>query len=177
MDIKPIAHVVLSIIFVFVLNYLLQYDQTKPNVEVMPEMVHSIAFDAYAPNPHFENNQTLQTPPEGSIPLGFMPEFDVEDVNEINSPLKDDDIDMERGKFIYNNFCAVCHGFSGDGDGSVTKRGVPPPPSIKTDKVRQMSDGKLYDIISNGVGNMPPYNIQINRKDRWQVTHYLKTMK
>jgi mono/diheme cytochrome c family protein len=177
MDIKSISHVILSIIFVYFLNYVLQQDNTEPNVEVMPEMVHSIAYDAYSPNPHFKNNQTLQLPPKGTIALGFMPEFDVKNVDEILSPLKDDEIDLERGKFIYNNFCAVCHGYNGEGDGPVTKRGVPPPPSIKTDKVKLMSDGHLYDIISNGVGNMPPYNIQINRNDRWQVTHYLKMMK
>ena len=40
-----------------------------------------------------------------------------------------------------------------------------------------MKAGEIYFIISNGIGNMPPYKVQINRKDRWQLTQYIKTLK
>jgi len=176
MQLRTIIQLILSISFVIMISYLFRYDVTKPNYEFIPEMVHSIAYDAYSPNPNYQDKKTLQSPPKGSISLGFMPEFDGSDVNEIMSPLTKDEIDLERGQYIYNNYCVVCHGGTGNGDGPVTKRGVPPPPSIISPKVKAMSDGKIYQIVSKGLGNMPPYNVQINRKDRWQVTHLLKMM-
>lgn len=176
MKLKTIIQFFSSIIFVLFVSYFLQYDSSTPNYEFIPEMVHSIAYDAFSPNPNFKDNKTLQLPPKGSIPFGYIPEFDGSDVNEIISPLSNVEIDFARGQYIYNNFCVICHGTTGNGDGPVTKRGVPPPPSIISEKVKTMSDGKLYDIVSNGLGNMPPYNVQINRRDRWQVIHLLKKM-
>lgn len=48
-------------------------DPSRKNVEVLPGMVDSVPYDAYAPNPSFADGKTLQRPPEGTIPRGRMP--------------------------------------------------------------------------------------------------------
>ena len=160
---------------IYGIGNLISSDRTKPNSEFIPEMVHSIAYDAYAPNPNYADGKTLQLPPNGTIAIGFMPEYPDGEITRENagkvleSPYDAATADLARGAKMYATFCQTCHGISGDGDGPVTKRGVPPPPSLKTDKVRNMKDGDLYYLISNGVGNMPPYKIQMKRNDRWLV--------
>jgi hypothetical protein len=179
---KSVFYVIFSIIGLYLFGQFLARDTGQPNVEFLPEMVYSPAYSAFAENPNFSDGKTLQLPPEGSIPLGFLPEYPdgeltAENAGEVlHSPLINEEIDRNRGAFIYATFCQICHGFNGDGDGPVTKRGVPPPPSLKTEKVRKMRDGDLYFLISRGVGNMPGYDIQIKRSDRWQVVEFLKTL-
>jgi len=170
-------------VIIYGLGLLISSDRTKPNSEFIPEMVHSIAYDAFAPNPNNADGKTLQLPPEGSIALGFMSEYPDGELTRENagdvlkSPFDAATADLARGAKMYATFCQVCHGISGDGDGPVTKRGVPPPPSLKTEKVAQLKDGDLYYLISNGVGNMPPYKTQMKRSDRWLVAHFIKTLK
>lgn len=48
-------------------------DYSRPNVEFLPEMKYSPAWDAYAPNPNFANGRTLQAPVEGTIARGELP--------------------------------------------------------------------------------------------------------
>lgn len=43
------------------------------NFELLPEMVDSVPYDAFAPNPVFADGKTLQAPPEGTIPRGLLP--------------------------------------------------------------------------------------------------------
>jgi len=183
MNQKSIFYLLFTIILLFLLGNISTTDPTEPNYEFVPDMVHSVAYDAFSENPNYKDNKTLQLPPEGTIPIGFLPEYldgelTLENAGDVlKNPLLANEINNERGAFVYHNFCSVCHGPTGAGDGSVTKRGVPAPPSIKTEKIKNMKDGELYFIISNGIGNMPPYNVQINRKDRWQLTQYIKTLK
>ena len=60
---------------IYGIGNLISSDRTKPNSEFIPEMVHSIAYDAYAPNPNYADGKTLQSPPNGTIAIGFMPEY------------------------------------------------------------------------------------------------------
>ena len=54
-------------------NLVLGADPSKKNVEVLPGMVDSVPYDAYAPNPVFADGKTLQQPPAGTIPRGRRP--------------------------------------------------------------------------------------------------------
>ena len=41
--------------------------------------------------------------------------------------------DLERGRERYNIYCSVCHGYVGDGDGMVVRRGFTRPPSFHSE--------------------------------------------
>ena len=77
---------------------------------------------------------------------------------------------------LYQQHCAVCHGPSGLGDGPVTRLGVPPPPSLLSERSRAMPDGRLFHIITYGVGNMPPYAGQVDRLDRWKAVLHIRSL-
>ena len=79
------------------------------------------------------------------------------------------------GDTLYQNFCTVCHGVTGDGKGPVGSRvGAP---SLLTGRARAYSDGYLYSIIRYGRGVMPRYGDKVYRPaDRWAIVSHLRTL-
>lgn len=159
-------------------------DPERPNVQIFPDMQYSPAFDAYSENPHFANGQTLQSPLPGTIARGeavlhfaATPQDAVRAGDELTNPIAPTDAAaVERGAHLYRIFCIVCHGPQGLGDGTVAKRGMPPPPSLLTGKSVQMKDGQLFHILSYGQGGMGAYASQIAPDDRWKIVLYVRSL-
>jgi len=82
----------------------------------------------------------------------------------------------KRGRGRYDIYCAPCHGLTGDGKGMIVKRGLLPPPSYHTDRLRHIPDGQLYATIENGKGNMPPYGPMVPIDDRWAIVAYVRAL-
>lgn len=179
---KPYLLLIFVLLFLFVLYKTLYRDLGRPNVEFIPEMVHSTAYDSFSPNTNFSDGKTLQDPVKGTIARGYFPEYSEGILTEetagkiLINPFQPEKEVISRGETVYRNFCMICHGEDGMGDGSVTKKGVPPPPSLKTEKVRLMPDGRIYFIISNGRGNMASYRSQIFRTDIWRSILFIRTL-
>jgi hypothetical protein len=83
---------------------------------------------------------------------------------------------LERGENRYKVFCAPCHGLQGDGNGMVAMRGMKHPPSYHQDRLRQVPNGYIYDVITNGFGAMFGYSAQIAPHDRWAIVAYLRAL-
>ena len=83
---------------------------------------------------------------------------------------------IERGQQRFNIYCSPCHGRTGDGRGIVVQRGLLPPPSFHDDRLRKVGDGHIFDVISNGIRNMPSYRAQIPVDDRWAIVSYFRAL-
>ncbi len=83
---------------------------------------------------------------------------------------------LERGQGRFDIYCAPCHSRVGDGQGLIVKRGMQPPPSFHTDRIRHMPDGQVFATISNGIRVMPSYSAQIPVGDRWAIVAYLRAL-
>jgi len=83
---------------------------------------------------------------------------------------------LERGQDRYGIFCSPCHGLQGDGQGMVTLRGMKHPPTYHQDRLRNVPNGYLYDVITNGFGAMNGYSAQLVPKDRWAVVAYVRAL-
>jgi cytochrome c553 len=81
-----------------------------------------------------------------------------------------------RGQDRYNIYCAPCHGRLGNGDGMIVRRGYRKPPSYHIDRLRQVPNGYIYDVITNGFGAMPDYAAQIQPEDRWAIVAYVRAL-
>ncbi|WP_312207653.1 MULTISPECIES: c-type cytochrome [Empedobacter] len=83
--------------------------------------------------------------------------------------------DLERGKVLYGQNCAVCHGDAGDGQGSIVKSkaysGVP------TYGERDITVGSVYHVIMYGKNAMGSYASQLIPADRWRVAEYVMSLK
>lgn len=83
---------------------------------------------------------------------------------------------LERGEDRYRIFCSPCHGLQGDGNGMVAMRGMKHPPSYHQDRLRQVPNGYIYDVITNGFGAMLGYSAQLAPRDRWAIVAYLRAL-
>jgi hypothetical protein len=73
-------------------------------------------------------------------------------------------------------FCSPCHGLQGDGNGMVTLRGMKHPPTYHQDRLRNVPNGYLFDVVTNGFGAMNGYSAQIDPRDRWAVVAYVRAL-
>ncbi len=92
------------------------------------------------------------------------------------APMEIDLAFLNRGKERYEIYCAPCHDVAGVGKGPVIEHGMLPPPSFHDNRLRKMPLGQVYDLIANGVRNMPAYGTQILPEDRWAVAAYVRTL-
>ena len=166
------------------LSHMLEPDLSKPNLEYAPDMVHSPDQDAYEPTDLFDDGRTLRASVAGTIPRGFKPfAFAADEAGmkkagkELKSPVeKPDPATLSRGAAAYQAKCSACHGAGGAGDGEVTKRGVPPPPSLLGEGARKLADGEVYHIITLGRKNMPAHGALVSREDRWSIIAWLRDL-
>jgi mono/diheme cytochrome c family protein len=162
----------------------LRRDYTRPNWQMLPDMVNSPAYATYSPNPVLRDGMTQQPPVPGAIARGQMPlhyapttQSALQAGEELTSPFAPGDTAaLDRGRMVYQRFCVMCHGPGGAGDGIVATRGFPPPPSLLADNARQMKDGRIFHIATYGQGNMPPYAGQVSRPDRWAAVMYVRAL-
>jgi mono/diheme cytochrome c family protein len=85
---------------------------------------------------------------------------------------------LERGQQRYEIFCSMCHGLirRRPRDHHDRRYGYTPAPTFHDDRLRGESDGYLYDVITNGVRNMPGYGKQIPVADRWAIVAYTRAL-
>jgi mono/diheme cytochrome c family protein len=83
---------------------------------------------------------------------------------------------LQRGRQRFEIYCAPCHGRDGNGNGIITQRGFPHPPSYFSEKLREASNQHLYDVITHGYGVMYPYADRVEPEDRWAITAYIRAL-
>lgn len=87
---------------------------------------------------------------------------------------------VRRGKERYGIYCAVCHGKSGNGNGITAQYGVPVAANVNA-KLNAISpetypDGRLFEVISKGKGQMSGYAYNIPVRDRWAIIAYIRAL-
>jgi mono/diheme cytochrome c family protein len=151
-------------------------DLRQRNVEAMPEMVRSPAYATFAPNPNFPDGKTLQLPEPGTIRRGRLP-LHYGPSAELRNPFAAADTRArERGAFLYVNYCAMCHGPEGKGDGPVPQRGIPLPASLQGENAVQMKDGQMFHVLTFGWRNMASHAAQLAPDDRWKVILHVRAL-
>ncbi|MCP3098931.1 cytochrome c [Myxococcus sp. K15C18031901] len=159
-----------------------EQDETKPNYEYAPDMVSSVPYDSFSPNPNTPDGKTLLVPAKGTVPRGFQPlhlAAGPEEAERAGAQLKNpypaSPEVVARGRTAFQRYCSPCHGSEGLGDGTVTAR-FPVPPSLVAEHARGLPDGRIFHIITHGQGLMPAHGSQVAPEDRWKVVHYLRTL-
>ena len=142
-------------------------------------------FQPQTYNPLFEDKATMRRPVSGTVARGQL-----RDSTELYTgrrpngeyvetvPIAVNKEVLERGQEQYNVYCTPCHGRSGAGNGIIMRGdyGYTPASSYHVERLRQVSDGYLYDVIANGVRNMPPYAHQLAVRDRWAIVTYIRAL-
>jgi mono/diheme cytochrome c family protein len=158
-------------------------DHSKPNVEVIQDMMDSPAINPQEFDEGSPNHSGMRVPPEGTQPVGFTPyrygtdaAAAAKNVNPMAGDFSEDSLKVGL-KFFQTN-CAVCHGLQGEGGEKLPvgeKMALKPPP-LTSDKITKWTDGQIYHVITMGQGVMGPYASHIPQKYRWQVVNYVRQL-
>ncbi|MGE0547146.1 MAG: cytochrome c [Kofleriaceae bacterium] len=84
---------------------------------------------------------------------------------------------IERGRDRFERFCAPCHGSLGDARSVVARdMALRPPASLHEPRIRQATNQRLFEVISDGYGLMPAYRATLAPADRWAIIHYVRVL-
>ncbi len=155
----------------------------NPPIHINPNMDDQPKYQSQAESKFFANGQAMQKPIEGTIARGYLREdiiyYTGKDAKEKlikSSPVAPTLDNLLRGQDRFNIYCSPCHGKIGDGLGMVVKRGMFPAATFHQERLRIIEDGHIFDVISNGIRNMPSYRSQVPTADRWAIVNYVRAL-
>lgn len=108
------------------------------------------------------------------------------------NPIPADATSVARGAELFAINCVMCHGETGQGNGTISAFLVKKKPAdLTSELVQSRSDGALFLTITNGIwnpnntlfpdvefsGQMPPLNENLTVRERWDVVNFLRTLK
>jgi len=181
---KKASWLVVMLLPVVVLGglFLMNRNNAARNLEWPTQMQYSPAYLSQTPNPVLPNGMTEQMPVAGTIPRGYQPfhygpgpEEAIRAGVELRNPFQPTEENLARAEQVFNNYCAVCHGATGGGDGPLIPK-YPNPPAYATDKSKALADGNMFHVITLGRNNMPSHAAQVSVDDRWKVILYIREL-
>lgn len=171
----------------------------NPRIHIIQDMDMQPKFKTQAPNAFLaglwgEGRASL-LPVEGTIARGeyvaderlhYGQEDDGTFVTSF--PVTVDEALIERGQERFGIYCSVCHGMSGDGNGTVNQRAKAlarfggkgmawaPPARLSDERILLQPVGELFNTVTNGKNNMKGYAAQIPVADRWAIVAYVRAL-
>lgn len=128
----------------------------------------------------------ISTPTSGHVPYYYDDSAEgrlaaIAELTENPFPITDEGLD--RAKFLYETFCGICHGNTGNGLGYIYNEDENPnakyplaPANFLTDELKAASNGRYYHAIEYGYNAMGAYKDKMNYEERWQVIHYIRSL-
>ncbi len=136
---------------------------------------------AYQASAHFDDGLAMRAPPPGTVPHGALPPPEVltglgpDGLAVARAPLPVTAATLVRGRGRFEVTCATCHGLLGDGESQVAlNMSLRRPPSLHA--YRDVPDGHIYRVITEGFGLMPSYATELSVEDRWAVVAYVRAL-
>ena len=136
--------------------------------DVFPEMHYSPGDRRLEP--------PREAPPPDAVPVtGSAPHLSYDDAAQLANPVGATPEARAQAREVARVNCAACHGADGRGDGPVAGYFSPVRPvDFGSERVRARTDGQLFWIISNGLGNMPAFRDLLSERDVWTVVLFVR---
>jgi mono/diheme cytochrome c family protein len=134
------------------------------------DMYRGPAVQPLSESPRVMPQGTLPVDGESPIPRNRAGEL-------LHDPLRPTPAHLAHGRQLYESYCAVCHGPTGHGDGSVARMfaGDYPVTDLVKDTVYE-SDGYVYGTIRYGGLVMPPLGDTMSPEERWEVVLFVRQL-
>lgn len=97
---------------------------------------------------------------------------------ELKSPLESTEADLAVAREHWVDHCALCHGLDGTGNTDLGRNLYPPAPDLRDPQTRELSDGELFYIISNGIRftGMPAWGGLHSNTENWQLVAFIRRL-
>ena len=176
-----------------------KFDQ--PPMEIFPDMDRQMKFHEQSETTLFADGRTDRPHVDGTVPFvtekqaeyahlspnhrfreddylvtGYLP-TDPETFGD-GLPVDISEVNMLRGQELYNIFCSVCHGETGNGMGVIAheRYGYGTIVSLLQQRIIDQPDGEIYNTIVWGRNTMMPYGKKLRVEDRWKVVMYVRAL-
>jgi mono/diheme cytochrome c family protein len=88
--------------------------------------------------------------------------------------------ELTESERLYKIYCAICHGEKLDGQGPIVANGKYSVAAANLMDLAKFGktaypDGKIFHTLTYGKGQMGSYASQLNNKQRWMVTNYIRS--
>lgn len=96
--------------------------------------------------------------------------------NNYKNPYKGNPNATAAGKTLFKQFCAICHGDKGKGDGLAGINLKPRPANFTKDAVQSQTDGAIFWKMTEGRAPMASYKTVLTEQQRWQLVNYIREL-
>jgi mono/diheme cytochrome c family protein len=151
-------------------------------------MVDQPRYDPYEASPLFADGRSARPLQPGTVAYAAEGSLNANDpaltgLDETGQPAQGfpasvtvDDKLLAKGQERFDIYCIPCHGPAGEGNGKVTGFGFGKPPSLLADQAKALTNGDIFQIITNGRGKMWPYGYRVKADERWAVIAYVRAL-
>jgi mono/diheme cytochrome c family protein len=154
----------------------------QTNIEVIQNMMDQVSVKSQDWDPRDGDKGQMRTPPAGTVARGHAPyKFAGDPAGGAaeKNPLAGDmsPETLTVGRKYYDIYCAVCHGATGAGDGTIASKMAVKPRNLINADAKAYSDGRINYAIVAGIGVMGSYASQIpEAKKRWAIVNYVRSL-
>lgn len=101
------------------------------------------------------------------------------EAKNIKNPFPATDANIQTGKRIYLQQCALCHAADGRAETRLGLAMYPPAMDLNSPHVQRWSDAELLWITQNGVRltGMPAWKTIVSEEDTWKVVDFIRTLR
>lgn len=172
-------------------------DKRTPGKIYMPDMAYSRAFESYAEldsnvftrDVNNKGNKIYysSSPVSGTIKQGEIFPYNLPNDSNgykqsaaVKNPfdtIKISEKEMAESGRLYNINCGICHGAKADGNGPLGTTGkIGGIANLTLPVYKDMADGTMFHSITFGKNNMGSYASQLDKKQRWMVIKYVRSL-
>ncbi len=152
----------------------------RPPWHPNPNMDNQPKYRPQAASAFFYDGATMRQPVAGTVARGQLHEdtarYTGRDANGELVASIPIDVDLERGRERYDIYCAPCHHQLGNGRGILWDRAQIPSADLREQRLRDVPDGQIFDVVTNGLGLMSGYKYPIPPEDRWAIVAYVRQL-
>ncbi len=155
----------------------------RPPWHPNPNMDNQPKYRAQAASEFFADGATMRQPVPGTVARGELHEdtafytgFDDSGAPVATIPIEVDETLLARGQERYAIYCAPCHHQRGNGKGILWDRAQIQSADLHEQRLKDVPDGEMFDVVSNGLGLMSGYKYPIPPRDRWAIIAYVRQL-
>ena len=165
----------------------------SPGRVYMPDMAYSRAYETYAerdstkfttdPNNkggliYYDNMPAAGTMRRGEELPYTLPNDSIGYIMSATVKNPFDSVsaaDLAEAGRLFNINCGICHGDKGTGNGPIAGK-IGAVANLGLDQYKIMADGTMFHSITYGKNSMGSYASQLDRKQRWMIVKYIRTL-
>lgn len=156
---------------------------SRPPIHIVPDMDWQPKIKAQAESGFFYDGAAMRIPVPGTVARGQLRENvefytgkDSDGEFLTTNPLELNEATLARGADRYFIYCRPCHTKRGNGKGILFERGGVPTPAFSEERIVALSDGEMFDVVTNSKGLMPAYGSMVPTADRWAIIAHVRRL-